>query len=95
MKFEKALEAFAAFLETLSVAMTAANSINPIVNFFRCRYQLSTPDDIFLGAKFSGRMLRKKNYFVDVIWETHRAHSKSACESDIHPSFYPFNLNMF
>jgi hypothetical protein len=37
MKFEKALEAFAAFLETLSVAMTAANSINPVVNFFRCR----------------------------------------------------------
>jgi hypothetical protein len=36
MKFEKALEAFAAFLETLSVAMTAANSINPVVNFFRC-----------------------------------------------------------
>jgi hypothetical protein len=36
MKFEKAFEAFAAFLETLSVAMTAANSINPVVNFFRC-----------------------------------------------------------
>jgi hypothetical protein len=36
MKFEKAFEAFAVFLETLSVAMTAANSINPVVNFFRC-----------------------------------------------------------
>jgi hypothetical protein len=36
MKFEKAFEAFAAFLETLSVAMTAANSINPVVIFFRC-----------------------------------------------------------
>jgi hypothetical protein len=36
MKFENAFEAFAAFLETLSVAMTAANSINPVVNFFRC-----------------------------------------------------------
>jgi hypothetical protein len=36
MKFEKAFEAFAAFLETLSVAMTAANFINPVVNFFRC-----------------------------------------------------------
>jgi hypothetical protein len=36
MKFEKAFEAFAAFLETFSVAMTAANSINPVVNFFRC-----------------------------------------------------------
>jgi hypothetical protein len=36
MQFEKAFEAFAAFLETLSVAMTAANSINPVVNFFRC-----------------------------------------------------------
>jgi hypothetical protein len=37
MKFEKTFEAFAAFLETLSVAMTAANSINSVVNFFRCR----------------------------------------------------------
>jgi hypothetical protein len=37
MKFEKAFEAFAAFLETLSVAMTAANSINPVVNFFGVR----------------------------------------------------------
>jgi hypothetical protein len=37
MKFGKAFEAFAAFLETLPVAMTAANSINPVVNFFRCR----------------------------------------------------------
>jgi hypothetical protein len=36
MKFENAFEAFAAFLETLSVAMTAVNSINPVVNFFRC-----------------------------------------------------------
>jgi hypothetical protein len=36
MKFEMAFEAFAASLETLSVAMTAANSINPVVNFFRC-----------------------------------------------------------
>jgi hypothetical protein len=36
MKFEKVFEAFAAFLETLSVAITAANSINPVVNFFRC-----------------------------------------------------------
>jgi hypothetical protein len=36
MKFEKTFEAFAAFLETLSVAMTAANSINSVVNFFRC-----------------------------------------------------------
>jgi hypothetical protein len=34
MKFEKAFEAFATFLETLSEAMTAANSINPVVNFF-------------------------------------------------------------
>jgi hypothetical protein len=31
MKFEKA---FVAFLETLSVAMTAANSSNPVVIFF-------------------------------------------------------------
>jgi hypothetical protein len=31
MKFEKA---FVAVLETLSVAMTAANSANPVVNFF-------------------------------------------------------------
>jgi hypothetical protein len=37
MTFEKA---FAAFQETLSVAMTAANSINPVVNFFRCRLLL-------------------------------------------------------
>jgi hypothetical protein len=36
MKFEKAFEAFATFLETLSVAMTAAYSINQVVNFFRC-----------------------------------------------------------
>jgi hypothetical protein len=36
MKFEKTFEAFAAFPETLSVAMTAANSINSVVNFFRC-----------------------------------------------------------
>jgi hypothetical protein len=36
MKFEKAFVAFRAFLETLSVAMTAANSTNPVVNFFRC-----------------------------------------------------------
>jgi hypothetical protein len=36
MKFEKAFEAFAAFLKTLSVAMTAAHSINPVVNFFWC-----------------------------------------------------------
>jgi hypothetical protein len=36
MKFEKAFEAFAAFMETLSVVMTAAYSINPVVNFFRC-----------------------------------------------------------
>jgi hypothetical protein len=42
MKFEKAFEAFAAFLETLSVAMTAANSINPVVNFFRCKIQVMT-----------------------------------------------------
>jgi hypothetical protein len=34
MKFEKA---FVAFLETLSVAMTAANSTNPVVIFFRWR----------------------------------------------------------
>jgi hypothetical protein len=32
MKFEKAFEAFAAFLETFSVAMTAANSINPVAH---------------------------------------------------------------
>jgi hypothetical protein len=38
MKFEKAFEAFAAFLETFSVAMTAANSINPVVIFFRCEF---------------------------------------------------------
>jgi hypothetical protein len=37
MKFEKAFEAFAAFLETFSVAMTAASSINPVVIFFRCK----------------------------------------------------------
>jgi hypothetical protein len=36
MKFEKAVIAFRAFLETLSVAMTAANNTNPVVNFFRC-----------------------------------------------------------
>jgi hypothetical protein len=37
MKFEKAFEAFVAFLKKiLSVAMTAANSTNPVVNFFRC-----------------------------------------------------------
>jgi hypothetical protein len=36
MKFEKAFIAFRAFLETLSVAMTAANSTNPVVIFFRC-----------------------------------------------------------
>jgi hypothetical protein len=37
MKFDKAFEAFVAFLETLSVAMTAANSTNPVVvDFFRC-----------------------------------------------------------
>jgi hypothetical protein len=35
---KKTFEAFAAFLETLSVAMTAANSINSVVNFFRCIY---------------------------------------------------------
>jgi hypothetical protein len=34
MKFEKAFEAFVAFLETLSEAMTAANSTNPVVIFF-------------------------------------------------------------
>jgi hypothetical protein len=38
MKFEKAFEAYAAFLETFSVAMTAANSINPVVIFFRCNH---------------------------------------------------------
>jgi hypothetical protein len=46
MKFEKAFEAFVAFLETLSVAMTAANSTNPVVDFFRCRWffaQIATP----------------------------------------------------
>jgi hypothetical protein len=37
MKFEKAFEAFVAFLETLSVAMTAAHSTNPVVDFFRCK----------------------------------------------------------
>jgi hypothetical protein len=36
MKFEKVFEAFAAFLETFSVAMTAANSINLVVIFFLC-----------------------------------------------------------
>jgi hypothetical protein len=35
MKFEKAFVAFRSFLETLSVAMTAANSTDPVVNFFR------------------------------------------------------------
>jgi hypothetical protein len=40
MKFEKAFVAFRAFLETLSVAMTAANSTNPVVNFFRCIEQI-------------------------------------------------------
>jgi hypothetical protein len=34
MKFENAFVAFRAFLETLSVAMTAANSTNPVVIFF-------------------------------------------------------------
>jgi hypothetical protein len=34
MKFEKAFEAFVAFLETLSVAMTAAYSTNTVVDFF-------------------------------------------------------------
>jgi hypothetical protein len=38
MKFDKAFEAFVAFLETLSVAMTASNSTNPVVDFFRCIY---------------------------------------------------------
>jgi hypothetical protein len=42
MIFQKAFEAFAAFLETLSVAMTAANSINPVVNFFRCTCPIPT-----------------------------------------------------
>jgi hypothetical protein len=37
MKFKKAFEAFAAFLETFSVAMTAANFINPVVFFSVCR----------------------------------------------------------
>jgi hypothetical protein len=41
MKFEKAFEAFVAFLETLSVAMTAANSTNPVVDFFRCSIKSS------------------------------------------------------
>jgi hypothetical protein len=36
MKFKKAFEAFVAYLETFSVAMTAADSINPLVIFFRC-----------------------------------------------------------
>jgi hypothetical protein len=47
MKFEKAFEAFAAFLETLSVAMTAANSINPVVNFFRCT-KIQWPDKFYI-----------------------------------------------
>jgi hypothetical protein len=34
MKFEKA---FVAVLEILSVSMTAANSTNPVANFFRCK----------------------------------------------------------
>jgi hypothetical protein len=33
MKFGEAFEAFAAFLETFSEAMTAANFINPVVIF--------------------------------------------------------------
>jgi hypothetical protein len=45
MKFEKA---FVAVLETLSVAMTAANSSNPVVNFFRCVY---APRTGFRGLK--------------------------------------------
>jgi hypothetical protein len=46
MKFEKAFEAFAAFLETLSLAiMTAANSINPVVIFFRCACSLISTTD--------------------------------------------------
>jgi hypothetical protein len=36
MKFEKAFEAYAAFLETFSVMATAANSISPVVIYFRC-----------------------------------------------------------
>jgi hypothetical protein len=54
MKFEKAFEAFVAFLDTLSEAMTAANSTNPVVNFFRCTlknpadYRLRQTLDIFL-----------------------------------------------
>jgi hypothetical protein len=43
MKFEKAFEAFAGFLETFSAAMTAANSINPVVIFFRCTIFRSLP----------------------------------------------------
>jgi hypothetical protein len=37
LKFEKP---FVAFLETLSVAMTAANSTNPVVIFFRCTVRI-------------------------------------------------------
>jgi hypothetical protein len=42
MKFIKAFEAYAAFLETFSVAMTAANSINSVVNFFRCKLDITS-----------------------------------------------------
>jgi hypothetical protein len=46
MKFKKAFEVFAAFLETFSVAMTAANFINPVVIFFRCGRLSAMLDEI-------------------------------------------------
>jgi hypothetical protein len=50
MKFEKAFEAYAAFLETFSVAMTAANSINPVVIFFRCSFPVVEPEKQNFGG---------------------------------------------
>jgi hypothetical protein len=64
MKFEKAFEAYVAFLETFSVAMTAANSINPVVIFFRCKRVFFSQE---LYCLTCGKLSYAINCFMDLM----------------------------